>query len=137
MRKILTTAVTALTALSVVATAVPALARDHDRDDDDQGEWRHNDHHDRGWHNGWRDRRGHHWVYYGGRYGYDGYDGRWRVGERFPYYDDDDYVVEDYAYYGLPAPRRGYRYYRDRNGDIILAAIAGGVIGLIIGSAGR
>ena len=45
--------------------------------------------------------------------------------------------MSDYGNYGLPAPRRGYRYYRDNNGDIVMAAIAGGIIGLIIGSAGR
>jgi Ni/Co efflux regulator RcnB len=44
-------------------------------------------------------------------------------------------VISDYGYYGLPAPRRGYRYYRDNNGDVVMAAIATGVIGLIIGGA--
>ena len=34
----------------------------------------------------------------------------------------------------LPPPRPGYRYYRDDNGDIVMAAIASGVIGLILGS---
>ncbi|MFM5895250.1 MAG: RcnB family protein [Novosphingobium sp.] len=147
MRKSLTAAVAALTALSTVATAMPAMARDHDRDGDERGQWHRghdrdgrwdrDDRHDRGRHNGWRDHRGRNWAYYGGNYGYDGYDGRWRVGQRFPYYNNQAYVVSDYDYYGLPAPRRGYRYYRDNNGDIVLAAIAGGVIGLIIGSAGR
>ena len=153
MRKTLTATIAALTAISTVATAIPALARDHDRDRDQRGEWHRgndrdrgqdrdgrwerDDRHDRGRHNGWRDKRGRNWAYYGGNYGYDGYDGRWRVGQRYPYYQDQAYVVNDYSYYGLPAPRRGYRYYRDNNGDIVLAAIAGGVIGLIIGSIGR
>ena len=44
-------------------------------------------------------------------------------------------MVNDYGNYGLPAPRQGYRYYRDNNGDIVMATIAGGIIGLIIGSA--
>ena len=160
MRKIFTATVAALTALSTVATAMPALARDHDRDrdgwgdergdwhrghdrddrwdgDDHDGRWDRDDRHDRGRHNGWRDRRGRSWTYYGGSYGYNGYDGDWRVGQRYPYYQDRSYVVSDYGYYGLPAPRPGYRYYRDRNGDIVMAAIAGGLIGLIIGSIGR
>jgi len=45
-----------------------------------------------------------------------------------------DYI-SDYGRYGLPAPRRGYRYYRSDNGDIVMAAVASGVIGLIIGGA--
>lgn len=161
MNKILTTTVAALTALSTVVTALPAQAQSRWRDSDrdgrpDRAEWnRDRDHdgrrdqwdrddrrdwgrsHNRGRQKGWRDRGGHYWTYYGGNYGYDGYDGRWRVGQRYPYYQDRAYYVEDYRYYGLPAPRPGYRYYRDRNGDIVLAAIAGGIIGLIIGSAGR
>jgi Ni/Co efflux regulator RcnB len=165
MRKSFTSAIFALTALSTVATAIPANAQSRWRDSDRDGrsdrsewnrdrdrdgrpdqydrhdrrgsQWSRDDHHDRGRHNGWRDKRGRQWAYYGGNYGYDGYDGRWRVGQRYPYYQDQSYVVSDYNYYGLPAPRRGYRYYRGNNGDIVLAAIAGGVIGLIIGSAGR
>lgn len=147
MRKSFVAAVTALTALSTVATAVPAFARDHDRDndrggwhrdrDDRDGRWDRDDRHDRGRHNGWRDRRGRSWTYYGGNYGYNGYDGNYRVGQRYPYYQNRSYVVSDYGYYGLPAPRPGYRYYRDNSGDIVMAAIAGGVIGLIIGSVGR
>jgi Ni/Co efflux regulator RcnB len=73
--------------------------------------------------------------YYGGRYGYSGYDGRWRTGQRFPYYRNDRYVIYDYRSYDLPPPRAGYRYYRDDNGDVVMAAIASGVIGLIIGGA--
>jgi Ni/Co efflux regulator RcnB len=154
MRKIFTSSVAALAALSTLATAVPAVARDHDRDGDERGEW-HRGHdrdgrwdrddrrdwgrsHNRGRHNGWRGRDGRNWAFYGGSYGYDGYDGRYRVGQRYPYYQNRSYVIEDYGYYGLPAPRQGYRYYRDRNsGDIVLAAVAGGIIGLIIGQAGR
>lgn len=83
----------------------------------------------------WSDRRGRRWRYYGGYYGYDGYDGRWRIGQRYPYWRDRGYYLNDYTYYNLPPPRRGYRYYRDRNGDIFLVAIASGIIGAIIGSA--
>ena len=155
MRKTFTTTIAALTAISSVVTAIPAGAqnRRHDSDRDgrsDRSEWNRdrdhdgrpdqwdrNDHRDRGRHNGWRDRRGRNWSYYGSNYGYNGYDGDWRVGQRYPNYQNQSYVVSDYGSYGLPAPRRGYRDYRNNNGDIVMAAIAGGIIGLIIGSAGR
>lgn len=84
------------------------------------------------------DRRGyrdHRWQYYGGNHGYNGYRGPWRTGQRFTHYRDRGYYISDYRAYGLPAPRPGYRYYRDDNGDIVMAAIASGVIGLIIGNA--
>lgn len=148
MRKFLINSVAALTALGTLASAMPAMA--HDRDGDERGEWRgdrdgrwgrgdrdgrwdRDERHDRGRHNGWYN-RGRSYRYYGGQYGYDGYRGDYRVGGYYPYYRSDAYVVSDYGYYGLPAPRRGYRYYRDNNGNIILAAIAGGIIGAIIGS---
>lgn len=73
--------------------------------------------------------------YYGGSYGYDGYRGQWRTGQRYPYYNNSRYYISDYGAYRLPPPRPGYRYYRSDNGDIVMAAIASGVIGLIIGSA--
>jgi len=73
--------------------------------------------------------------YYGGQNGYQGYRGQWRTGQRFPYYNQRRYVIDDYRRYGLPAPHRGYRYYRDDNGDVVMAAIASGIIGLIIGGA--
>lgn len=86
---------------------------------------------------GYYDRYGHYgrYRYYGPGYGYDGYRGRWRHGQRYPYYRDDGYVIYDYGAYGLPPPRSGYRYYRSDNGDVIMAAIASGIIGLIIGQA--
>lgn len=71
--------------------------------------------------------------YYGGQYGYNGYSGGWRTGQRYPNYNQSRYYLNDYSYYGLPAPRSGYRYYRDDNGDVVMAAIASGVIGLIVG----
>jgi Ni/Co efflux regulator RcnB len=44
-------------------------------------------------------------------------------------------VISDYRRYDLPPPRRGYQYYRDDSGDIVMAAVATGVIGLILGNA--
>jgi len=60
---------------------------------------------------------------------------RWRQGQVYPYWRESRYVVHDYRAYRLPPPRHGYRYYRSDNGDIVMAAIASGVIGAIIGSA--
>ena len=126
-RKTIIGAVTALSVLGTAMAAVPASAKD----------WRHgatqrDNRHDRN-----DDRRAHkqQWKYYGGSYGYNGYRGKWRAGQRYPNYNQSRYVVSDYGRYGLPAPRQGYRYYRDNNGDVVMAAIATGVIGLIIGGA--
>lgn len=139
-------------ALATAITAVPAAAQPRDSDRDgrpDRAEWNRDrdrdgrpdqwDRHDRRWdrHDNGRRVRGENrrWRYYGGTYGYRGYEGRWRAGQRYPYYRDRDHYVTDYRAYGLPEPRRGYRYYRTDSGDIVMAAVASGVIGLIIGGA--
>lgn len=130
MKTLMIAALAASTALSGVLPAAVASAQPgHGRYERDR--------HDNGRHNGWdHDRRGEHrWRYYGGRYGYNGYDGRWRTGQRYAHWRDRGYVIEDYRAYNLPPPRRGYRYYRDDNGDIIMVAIATGIIGLIAGAA--
>lgn len=44
-------------------------------------------------------------------------------------------MITDYRAYRLPPPRAGYRYYRDDNGDVVMAAIATGIIGLIVAGA--
>lgn len=69
-------------------------------------------------------------------YGYSnyGYSSPWQVGQRYPYYNQSGYVLNDWRSYGLPAPRPGYQYYRSNNGDVIMAAIAGGLIGLVLGN---
>lgn len=161
MKKSFTTTITVLAALASVATSIPAGAQSRNRDSDrdgrsDHAEWnkdrdrdgrmdqydrddrpRARNRDDRRGHH-WRDKRGRNWQYYGNNYGYDGYRGEYRTGQRYPHYRDRNYYVSDYGSYGLPAPRQGYRYYRDRNtGDIIMAAVAGGVIGLIIGRSTR
>jgi len=152
MKKYLTTTLAAVAALGVTVSAVPASAqwRDSDRDGrPDRAEWnrdrdhdgrpdqydRHDDRRDRHDRYDRRDRREHHWRYYGGRYGYNGYDGRYRSGQRYPYWRDDRYYISDWQRYGLPAPYRGYRYYRADNGDVVMVAIGSGIIGLIIGGA--
>lgn len=155
MKKLVIAVLAASTALTGVmsagvAAAQPGYYGDHDRRDydrrdrdHDRRDWNrdHRDRVDRGYERDWnrwysRDRwSGGEHRYYGGRYGYHGYRGHWRTGQRYPYWRENRYVIEDWRAYHLPPPRPGYRYYRDDNGDIVMAAIASGVIGLIIGSA--
>ena len=47
------------------------------------------------------------------------------------YYRANQYVVDDYNRYGLRAPPRGYHYVRSGD-DVVLAAIAGGLITAVI-----
>lgn len=132
MKKQIVGAMTALGVLASALAAVPAAAQDR-RDRDHQGSYRDRDRHDDRRDNRAQQKR---YKYYGGNYGYTGYKGRWRTGQRYPNYNQSRYVVSDYRAYGLPAPRQGYRYYRDSNsGDVVMAAIATGVIGLIVGGA--
>lgn len=57
----------------------------------------------------------------------------WRRGERLPrYYRERYVVVRDYDRRGYRHPPRGYQYVRDDRGDILLVAIATGVILSII-----
>lgn len=135
MKRILTSGVAAIAMLGTVLGSAPAGAqwRDHDRGRPDRGDWREHDRHDRGDRGDRRDDR--RWRYYGGSFGYNGYNGRWRSGQRYPHYRDRGYYISNYREYGLPAPRPGYRYYRADNGDVVMAAVASGVIGLIIGGA--
>ena len=56
----------------------------------------------------------------------------WSYGQTMPtYYRTSNYVVNDYGRYGLRAPPRGYHYVRSGN-DVVLAAIAGGLITAVI-----
>lgn len=150
MTKMITGSIAAAAMLGTILSAAPASAqwRDHDRDGrPDRGDWHDRDRDGRPDRGEWRDRDrdgrpdrwdrhdDRRWRYYGGSYGYNGYNGRWRTGQRYPYWRDSGYYVTDYGRYGLPAPRPGYRYYRTDNGDIVMAAVASGVIGLIIGGA--
>lgn len=119
MNKAIATAlIAAIVASSLSATAVQA----------DDG-WKHGNQHWKGPKHGPPAR------YYGNAYNYGRYVGPWRSGQVFPYYADTRYVVYDYARYGLPAPAYGYRYYHTDSGDILLAAIAGGLIGWVLGGA--
>ena len=139
MKKIiLGVAAAAMTLVGGVATAQPygdyrsgyeRSYRDSDRDGrPDSREWNRD-----------RDRDGRPDQYdrYDNRRGHGAYrgQGRWRQGEVYPYYRERAYVIEDYRAYRLPPPQRGYRYYRSDNGDVVMVAIASGLIGAIIGGA--
>ena len=57
---------------------------------------------------------------------------QWSYGQTMPYaYRSGGYVVNDYARYGLARPPHGYQYVRSGN-DVVLAAIAGGLITAVI-----
>jgi Ni/Co efflux regulator RcnB len=57
---------------------------------------------------------------------------QWSYGQRLPAaYATRTYVVNDYNRYGLRAPPRGYQYVRSGN-DVVLAAVAGGLITAVI-----
>ena len=59
----------------------------------------------------------------------------WRRGDRLGYYNHRYVEVVDYHGRHLKAPPRGYRYVQDDKGDIILAAIATGIIAAVIAGA--
>ena len=117
--------------------------RQDNRDDrrdarSDRREWRQDNRDDR--REARQDRRAYaHWQqsqrrYNAGRYyAPRGYQTRqWSYGQRMPsYYRSNQYVVSNYGQYGLRAPPRGYHYVRSGN-DVVLAAVAGGLITAVI-----
>jgi len=147
MKKIiLSAAAAAMTLASTAAMAQPYSAygqrggyeqyRDSDRDGvSDRAEWnRDRDHDGRpDQYDRYDDRRGNG---YGHAYGHDYRgQGRWRQGQVFSYYRQPNYVISDYRAYRLPPPRAGYRYYRSDNGDVLMVAIASGLIGAVLAGA--
>lgn len=76
----------------------------------------------RGQRDQWRDRYDR--PPYGHAYGYR----RWHRGAVIPYDYRRSWYVDDYRRHGWRAPPRGYGYYRTDTGDIVVAAIATGVI---------
>lgn len=132
MNKAMLAAVSAVTAMSFALSAVSAEAQPW-RGDRDRGH--HNDRRDdRRWDRGDRrdHDRGNRWRTWDNRSGWNGYRGNWRQGQRYNNWRSSRYYLNDWRGYGLPAPRPGYRYYRDGNGDIIMAAIATGLIASIL-----
>lgn len=80
----------------------------------------------RGQRDQWRDGRRYYQPPYGNAWGYR--DHRWRRGAVIPYDYRRSWYVDDYRRYGWRAPPRGYGYYRTDTGDIVIAALATGVI---------
>lgn len=128
----------AVTALAVAMSGTAASAQDGYRDRDDRGTYGRDHRGDRGDDRRGRDgddRRG-----YGDRGGYRnggdnrGYRNRYARGQR---YRGDGAYLSDYGRYGYRAPPRGYRYYRTNEGDVVLAAIATGIIASVIAGNSR
>ncbi len=78
----------------------------------------------RGQRDQWRDGR-RYGPPYGNAYGHRS---RWYRGAVIPYDYRGRCYVRDYHRYGYAPPPRGYGYYRTDTGDIVLAALATGVI---------
>ncbi len=149
MKKVLTAALAATLAMSSlgVASAAAAQSRGQDRqeqrqdrrdDRNDRREWRQADRDDRREFR--QDQRAYaRWQqaqrrYNAGRYVPPrGYQTRqWTYGQRMPsYYRSNQYVVRDYARYGLRQPPSGYQYVRSGN-DVVLAAVATGLVAAVI-----
>lgn len=53
---------------------------------------------------------------------------RWARGQTIPHHYRSNWYVRDYHRYGWAPPPRGYGYYRTDSGDVVMAAIATGVI---------
>lgn len=144
MNKFATAALAAVIATGSIGVASAAEAQSRQ----DQREWRQDNRDDRReWRQDNRDDRREYrqqaraydrWQraerrYNAGRYAPPrGYQVRqWSYGQRIPSYYTRGYVVNDYSRYGLRAPPRGYHYVRSGN-DVVLAAVAGGLITAVI-----
>lgn len=118
----------AFTALAVTTTGIGATAASAQyRGQDDRGAYRDDR---RDYRDDRRDDRRH---YRDDRRGDRGY-ARYARGQR---YRGDGAYVADYRRYGYRAPPRGYRYYRTNQGDVVLAAIATGIIASVIAGNSR
>jgi Ni/Co efflux regulator RcnB len=134
MKRLIAATALALTLLGGVVTTAQADHRDRDRSDR-----RHDRHDDR------RDDRQYDRRDWDRNYGFRHYDGRryaygryvrpsgyhyrsWRYGDHLPRgYYSGRYIVNDYHTYRLRPPPRGYHWVRVDH-DVVLAAIAGGVV---------
>ncbi|QTC92512.1 RcnB family protein [Brevundimonas goettingensis] len=134
MTKIIKLAALGAAALAVVATPMAASAQSYRGDRDHDGRYERNE------------RRADRNRYDGGRYTnrerynddrryardqrqdyrYD--QRRYYRGGTLPYQYRSNWYIRDYNRYGYAPPPRGYGYYRTDTGDIVLAALATGVI---------
>ena len=122
----------AATALAVTISGLgttAASAQYHGRDD--RGDYRRDD---RRGDDARRDRRDDRRDFRNDRRGDRGGYGRYARGQR---YRGDGAYVADYRRYGYRAPPRGYRYYRTNQGDVVLAAVATGIIASVIAGNSR
>ena len=69
---------------------------------------------------------------HGNAYGYN--QRRWYRGATLPYQYRSNWYIRDYNRYGYAPPPRGYGYYRTDTGDIVVAALATGVILSLLGN---
>ena len=126
-RALLLTAAAAMTLVSTVAQA--QSYRGYDRND--RREYRQERREDRREYR--QDRREDRREYRQDRRDDRRYYSQWRRGQVFaPQYRQPRYVFNDYGRYRLAAPPRGYQYYRSGN-DVLLIALATGVIGAVFG----
>ena len=151
MKRIIKFATLAVAALAVTAAPMAASAqswRGGDRDRDGRYErWeRRSDHnrHDggrytrneryndyrRGHRDQWRDNN--YGPPYGNAYGHR--QNRYYRGATLPYQYRSSWYIRDYNRYGYGHPPRGYGYYRTDTGDIVIAALATGVILSLLGN---
>ena len=153
MKRILLSTLAALmiaSPMALPATAQQGNSHQDDRRDNDRND---NDHRDKDRHDDRHDRRdgdrnwdeAQHNGYYVGRSWYAGPppveiqrrdDYRpvykvWAKGDRLGYYNSR-YVVVDYRERHLKRPPHGYHWVQDDRGDLILAAVAGGLIASVI-----
>jgi len=82
----------------------------------------------RGQRDQWRDQREYRHYPRGNAYGYYQQPRRWHRGAVIPHDYRRSWYVNDYRRHGWGAPPRGYGYYRTDTGDIVIAALATGVI---------
>ncbi|HWA22059.1 MAG TPA: RcnB family protein [Caulobacterales bacterium] len=148
MKRLLVAAAAALTLIGPI-TVTPAFAQDGYARADNRGDGRdardaRNDRRDdrRDERSRWDSRRdngytyNNRWYYgappaaYYGRPGFQPGYRAWRRGDRLP--PNYRYEVVDYRTYHYAPPPRGYHYVRDDRGDVILAAIATGIIASVI-----
>lgn len=122
----------AATALAVTMTGIGATAASAQyRDRDDRGAYRQDDRRGDDYR---RDRRDDRREFRDDRRGDQRRFARYARGQR---YRGDGAYVADYRRYGYRAPPRGYRYYRTNQGDVVLAAIATGIIASVIAGNSR
>lgn len=139
VKRLMLTALAAITVLGPMAAANAADAKDHGRHNgwDHQDRWR--DRHDDRRDDRWDDHR-HNGYYYGSRWYYGpppaAYYGRpdfrlgytpWARGGYLPPAYRQGYVIYDYGHYGLRRPPYGYAWRRVGD-DYVLAALATGLI---------